>query len=466
MNMKKFAVLFTLLCFFFIAQSQSWLIDGNTGTNPKINFIGNKDDNPLLFRINNKFSGQIDSVNKRTFFGFGAGRFSSNIDNTAFGFKALGGNASGTGSTAIGSSALAALTTAWECVGVGYAALTNNTTGWYNTATGAIALFYNTTGCCNAADGMGALSNNTTTSYNTANGYESLYFNTGTFNTATGALSLFWNKGDDNTADGYRSLYNNNAGIGNTASGSQSLYRNRDGNNNTAIGGYALYNNYNSWLNTAIGFRAAFGHDMGWNNTMVGAYCDINADGYYNCVALGEGVICTASSQARIGNSSTTSIGGYTNWSNISDGRIKKNIQDNVPGLLFINKLKPVTYNLDLAAADKIIQPFASTDKDGKIVRQLSPNDNDARKQKEQVVYSGFVAQEVETAAKELGYDFSGVDAAKNSKDLYGLRYAEFVVPLVKAVQELSKENEELKKQNADLIKRIEKLESFFVTKN
>ncbi len=52
-----------------------------------------------------------------------------------------------------------------------------------------------------------------------------------------------------------------------------------------------------------------------------------------------------------------------------------------------------------------------------------------------------------------MNYDFSGVDAAKNDKDLYGLRYAEFVVPLVKAVQELSQQNNELKK-------RIEKLEA------
>jgi len=40
------------------------------------------------------------------------------------------------------------------------------------------------------------------------------------------------------------------------------------------------------------------------------------------------------------------------------------------------------------------------------------------------------------------------------------LRYAEFVVPLVKAVQELSQQNDELKNQNKDLQKRIEKLEA------
>lgn len=33
------------------------------------------------------------------------------------------------------------------------------------------------------------------------------------------------------------------------------------------------------------------------------------------------------------------------------------------------------------------------------------------------------------------------MDAPKNYKDLYGLRYAEFVVPLVKAVPELNEKN-------------------------
>ena len=71
-----------------------------------------------------------------------------------------------------------------------------------------------------------------------------------------------------------------------------------------------------------------------------------------------------------------------------------------------------------------------------------------ARKAKEQIIYTGFIAQDVEKAAKKLSYDFSGVDAAKNDKDLYGLRYSDFVVPLVKAVQELSNQNDTLKEKN------------------
>jgi hypothetical protein len=74
-------------------------------------------------------------------------------------------------------------------------------------------------------------------------------------------------------------------------------------------------------------------------------------------------------------------------------------------------------------------------------------------------IFSGFVAQEVEAAAKDAGYNFSGIDKPKNENDFYGLRYADFVVPLVKAVQQQQQMIEILKKQNADLQKRILALE-------
>jgi hypothetical protein len=68
-----------------------------------------------------------------------------------------------------------------------------------------------------------------------------------------------------------------------------------------------------------------------------------------------------------------------------------------------------------------------------------------AIKEKEKKVYTGFLAQDVEKAAEQLKFDFSGVYKPQNDNDLYGLSYSEFVVPLVKAVQELSASNEELK---------------------
>ena len=65
---------------------------------------------------------------------------------------------------------------------------------------------------------------------------------------------------------------------------------------------------------------------------------------------------------------------------------------------------------------------------------------------------TGFLAQDVATAADRIGYDFSGVTKPKNNTDLYSLRYSDFVVPIVKSIQEQqqmieqqAKEIEELK---------------------
>ena len=43
--------------------------------------------------------------------------------------------------------------------------------------------------------------------------------------------------------------------------------------------------------------------------------------------------------------------------------------------------------------------------------------DAKARAKKEEIVYSGFIAQDVEAAAQSLSYDFSGVDAPENGNN-------------------------------------------------
>jgi hypothetical protein len=47
---------------------------------------------------------------------------------------------------------------------------------------------------------------------------------------------------------------------------------------------------------------------------------------------------------------------------------------------------------------------------------------------------------------------FSGVEAPQNDKDHYSIRYAEFVVPLVKAVQELTAKVEDQEKKIGTLL--------------
>ncbi len=60
-----------------------------------------------------------------------------------------------------------------------------------------------------------------------------------------------------------------------------------------------------------------------------------------------------ASNVVEIGNSSVTNIGGTVGWTVYSDGRFKKNIQPNVPGLSFITQLTPVTYTFDVRGFNK-----------------------------------------------------------------------------------------------------------------
>ncbi|MEP6466057.1 MAG: tail fiber domain-containing protein [Parafilimonas sp.] len=333
---------------------------------------------------------------------------------------------------------------------VGFYALSLNPYAGYNTANGYAALKQNTSGNANSATGAYALFSNIGGHYNTANGYEALYSNTnGDENVATGYAALSSNQtGYNNTANGSDALTSNVSGAQNTAVGYQALLENNES-FNTAIGSFALYQTTASQFNTSIGYAAGRSYNNGYNNVFVGANTDVSGAGYYNVIAIGQGTVCTGSSQVTMGNGATGSYRAYANWSNISDGRFKKNIKENVPGLAFINKLQPITYTLDATGIDNFLH--ADQPQDKQISGQAKALMSKALAEKEKVTYTGFIAQDVEKAAKSLSYDFSGVDAAKNSKDVYSLRYAEFVVPLVKAVQELSKQNDSLKQANNDL---------------
>ncbi len=331
-----------------------------------------------------------------------------------------------------------------------------NNTGIDNTAIGSQTMEFNSSGSRNAALGKSALEYNETGEGNTGAGYRSLWKNTSGFNnSALGTLAINNNTtGDFNTGCGAASLFDNTEGNYNTAVGYNSLGNNQTADYNTAVGEDALNENTVGEYNTAVGAAAGY-YSMNINNgTFIGTSCWANSDNLTNISGFGYQTRPTASNQVRVGNSSVTSIGGYVDWTNISDERYKTNVQENVRGLDFILKLRPVTYNLNISKLSADLGEGQWTDTEGNIVNKTSKYDLDARKEKSQIVYSGFIAQEVEKVTKELGYDFSGVDAPKNDKDFYGLRYAEFVVPLVKAVQEQQKIIEQLTKRIEELEKR------------
>lgn len=299
--------------------------------------------------------------------------------------------------------------------GIGYSALRYAGAGGYNVAVGVQSLYYNSTGTQNLGSGYRSLYRNTTGSYNIGIGSYALHGpsagGTGKYNIAIGYRSSYdMSSGENNISLGFNSLENNTSGDDNIAIGEDALENNVTGSYNTAIGSESLKNNTGAY-NTAVGFGAGHSGTTASYSTAIGEYA-----------------VYTASSQVRIGNNFIASIGGYRAWTNLSDGRFKKEVKENVLGLEFINNLRPVSYYVDNDA----VSDFLGID---------YPEERKTNTKKS--YQTGFIAQEVEATTKELGFEhFSGVDAPQNEQSHYGLRYAEFVVPLVKSVQELSKAND------------------------
>jgi hypothetical protein len=185
----------------------------------------------------------------------------------------------------------------------------------------------------------------------------------------------------------------------------------------------------------------------------LGFSADNGANNRTNTIVLaGNGnILPTGNNQVRIGNASMSSIGGQVNWTALSDERTKTNFREDVPGLAFIMKLKPLTYQYDVDKENELMGM-------NKAATAQYASQYDIQKMR----FSGFRAQEVEKAAREIGYSFSGVDKPQDPNGLYGLRYAEFTVPLVKAVQEqqqqIATQQEQLAKQQDQMAKQQQQI--------
>jgi len=364
-------------------------------------------------------------------------------NNTAFGSLSLQFNQVGSGNTAVGANSLAANTVDYNSA-FGYKALALNSTGIQNTAHGAEALTANTTGFANTAVGRSALLSNTTGNSNTAVGVQALANATeASWNTAIGPAALgATTTGGANTAAGFSAMALNNTGSANTALGFNTLGNNSTGSGNTAIGHNSLLSNINGTNNTTIGFFA----DAGASLT--------------NATAIGANAKVDASNKIRLGDNNVNVVESNGVFNTVSDGRFKYNIQEDVKGLDFIMRLRPVTYQFDAKKQEDFTKGIISpTELNSHAIPAAYNESNNIKR-------TGFIAQEVEKAAQKTGYDFDGVKTPATDKQYYSLSYASFVVPLVKAVQEqqqtietLKKQNELLQQQNELIIKRLEALE-------
>ena len=125
----------------------------------------------------------------------------------------------------------------------------------------------------------------------------------------------------------------------------------------------------------------------------------------------------------REGNKIYNQFNSNASWTRSSDERKKKDILTNTDlGLDFINDLRTVTYKWK--APSELPETMSGYNKD-----ETEPSHKDK-------MY-GFIAQEVKAALdKHSVTDFNGWHEDKNGEQ--GVSYEMFVMPLVKAVQELS----------------------------
>lgn len=441
---------------------------------------------------NSSFNANVIPINGVQSCAFGLGALMSNTvqgtDNVAMGYRSLFNNTSGSSNSAVGSMALYLNTTADYCSATGYTALYWNTTGDANTATGAYSLTSNSTGAYNTGHGAYTLYSNNG-NYNTANGFLSLYMNytgnnnstcgakaltsnnSGSYNTAVGSDALQANfDGSENTACGANALYSNTSGNRNVATGQNALYSNTTGIYSVATGGNALRSNTSGLQNTAIGNAALLNNTRGGFNTACGGgtlntnilggsltalgnAADVSVDGLSNATALGSGAIVNAGSKVRIGNSTVTVIEGQVAYTWPSDGRFKENITEEVKGLAFIKLLRPVVYNFNTKKFEEFLTKNMSAEQ-----KQLHLEGKDFAPSTA-VRQSGFIAQEVEQAAKKSDYNFNGIHVPENDNDNYSLAYAEFVVPLVKGMQEQQKMIEDQKMMIEKLQQQVTELQ-------
>ena len=401
-----------------------------------------------------------------------------------------------------------AVTTATSNIGLGSTAIDSITTGDYNVGLGDNAGTAITEGSNNVCIGYNSAAALTTNSDNIAIGYGALdaadggeYGNVAIGSNAMGNVNHSSTSYDNvaigkSVADGMGTIGgHDNVFIGNSAGGG--TWVTSDSNYNIGIGSHALEGamegaimnaaigqsamsgvttgSYNQAMgytagsgitsgdaNTLIGHAAGSVITDGESNTILGASANVDVSGATNRIVIGQNALGGTDNYARIGDNSygaSLNFGGSGNsWGDTSDERIKKDVRNIDIGLDFINKLRPIKYKdvnpADYPAEIKDRSFFDRTDAEGEIIPAFEKKEI-PEPDKEMV---GFLAQEVKATMDELGINFSGweqeevkeygstplTDEQKAKGGTQRLQYARFVVPLIKAVQELSAKVEAL----------------------
>lgn len=226
------------------------------------------------------------------------------------------------------------------------------------------------------------------------------------------------------------------------------------------------YNSF-SWGALYIGSNAYFANGTTYKIGSTG-------DAYLNGYGVSGGYGVTSDWSPRTDGVESLGISGHK-WKdvwavdstiNTSDIRLKKDITNSSLGLNFINLLRPVSYkwkktgvkevlidkeiehldqqgNIDVIEIEKIPK-IIGVDENGQDIIETTSREGSRN-------HYGFVAQEVKEALDQVGIgdNFAGwiIENLEDPESTQNLRYAEFISPLVKAVQELSDMVESLQQE-------------------
>ena len=178
--------------------------------------------------------------------------------------------------------------------------------------------------------------------------------------------------------------------------------------------------------NVAIGYSSGNTIATGNDNVYIGDETTASSSSVSDEIVIGNHITGGGTETVTIGNDTDSienTFGTNATWAHSSDERIKKNIVDNDLGLEFVKKLK--TRKFQKKAQSEYPEKFNQYDAD-----------KTERKDPDKIHY-GFVAQEVKKAMDEVGHsDFTVWREHEDGMQLLG--EAEFITPLIKAVQELS----------------------------
>lgn len=233
---------------------------------------------------------------------------------------------------------------------------------------------------------------------------------------------------DYSTAFGYRAC-EDATGTNVTGLGFEAMKNATTGNNTTAVGSAALSSLTTGHGNTGVGRSCNSDLTDGSNNTCIGFLTQTGSNSAAHRICIGQAAETDQDYQVAIGTAANQVKNEFdtdATWSQASDLRKKNVIGPTVLGLKFINDLKPILYT---------IKPMEEWPEEWGV----TPGNINTKR-----VIHGLGAQDVLQAIKDSGVDpatFSGW-----SEDKHGQRISKeaMVIPLIKAVQELTARIEEL----------------------